>query len=168
MIVVVIMAILATLATYGVRGYIRISRTAEVTGVVQSIRGAQEAYREDTFTYLDVSDGSFDNRYPVGAPSGTTKFAWGDRGSTQGKRFAALGVQTSGPVMFGYACVAGGADTIPSAPDDVSKTFNWEGNKSAEPWYVIEAVGDQDDDEKTSKFVASSFTNGLYIENRME
>ena len=167
MIVVVIMAILATLATYGVRGYIRISRTSEVSAVVQSIRGGQEAYREDTFAYLDVSEGDYSKRYPVGAPKGTTRFAWGDTDSTQGVRMAALGVQTSGPVMFGYACVAGGPDTAPPSPD-THKSFNWAGASQAVPWYVIEAVGDQDDDDETSVFVASSFSNGLHIENRME
>jgi type IV pilus assembly protein PilA len=168
MIVVVIMAVLATLAVYGVRGYIRISRTSEVTAVVQSTKGAQEAYREDAFSYLDVST-TFDDGdlYPPGAPDGTTKFAWG-RLDGKGSRWAALGVQTSGPVMFGYACVAGAAGVTPIAPDDSGTTFNWAGTAATEPWYVVYAAGDQDGDDVKSVFVASSFTNDLYVYQRME
>ncbi len=166
MIVVVIIAVLATLAVYGVRSYIRVSRTSEVTSVVQSIRGAQEAYREETFSYLNVS-GNFTDVYPDGAPRGTDKFSWGDPAGS-GARWAALGVQPSGPVMFGYTCVAGAPNTNPLNPPAAGKTFNWAGTSSAEPWYVVRAIGDQDGDGEHSVFVASSFTNELYIYQQIE
>ncbi len=167
MIVVVIIAVLATLAVYGVRSYIRISRTSEVTAMVQSIRGAQEAYREETFSYLNVS-GNYTTMYPDGAPDGTNKFSWGvDSPPGVGAKWLALGVIPSGPVMFGYACVAGGPAVQPGNPPDSGKTFNW-ANATGEPWYVVRAVGDQDGDGIQSVFVASSFTNELYSYRRME
>jgi type II secretory pathway pseudopilin PulG len=165
MIVVVIIAILATLAVYGVRNYIKVSRTAEVTSVINSIRAGQESYREETFTYLDVS-GSYTDMYPDGAPDGTTKFAWGDTSDTKGQRFAALGVLPSGPVMFGYACIAGAPNVNPGDPDGAGKSFNWP--TPQEPWYVIRAAGNQDGDSDLAVFVASSFTNEIYYHNRTE
>jgi type II secretory pathway pseudopilin PulG len=170
MIVVVIIAILATLSVYGVRNYIKVSRTAEVTSVINAIRAGQEAYREETFQYLDVS-GSYTNLYPSGAPKGTTKYAWGDTGMVGGKdlgkNFAALGVSPSGPVMFGYACIAGAAGDDPGTPDGAGKTFNWP-SEPPEVWYVIRAAGDQDNDGEQSVFIASSFTNEIYYHQRIE
>lgn len=166
MIVVVIMAVLATLAVYGVGVYIKFSRTAEVSGVVNSIRAAQEAYREETHSYLSVSTG-YTDYYPK-APNGTDKSAWGDTSTATGERWAALGVQTSGPVMFGYVCLAGGRGTKPDDPPNAGKTFNWTASNSPEPWYVVYAVGNQDKDSVYSVFVASSFTNDLYEYQRSE
>jgi type II secretory pathway pseudopilin PulG len=175
MIVVVIIGVLATLAVYGVRNYIKVSRTAEVTSVVQSIRGAQEAFREETFTYLDVSGShnfTSSKIFPQGGyPIGRGKTGWGgdNAGNEVRERWAALGVQPSGPVMYGYSCAANGPNTNPVAPPTGEGTPSDWPTTSGEPWYVIWAVGSQDgDDGDYAHFVATSFTDGITMINRTE
>lgn len=170
MVVVVIMGVLATLATYGVRKYILSARASEAGVVLNAIRSAQEIYRQDTFTYLDVSDGDFSNLHPSTAP-GNFKRNWAGNGAHEAtsENFRQLGVQVSGPVWFGYGVVAGRTgDSVPSLPSDMEKTdFNFPGS-AAEPFYVAIAKGDLNGNGKFSYAIAHSWSQEVYIENEGE
>src|SRR5688572_6725608 len=74
MAVVVIVGILATVAVYGTRKYIRSSKTAEAVTMIDNIRAAEEAYRDETFRYLGLS--AFDNWHPRDTPAGSSVHDW--------------------------------------------------------------------------------------------
>lgn len=159
MIVVAIIAVLAAIGTYGVQAYIRHSRTSEAYHMITSIKAGEEAYRDETFAYLDVST-TYDNRAPAAPGPGKRGFAYGVASSTLLQNFAAIGVQPSSPVVFSYSVVAGAPGAAPAAPHP-DNDYNWVGQPAPGPWYVVLAVGDQDGDGTYSYFVGSSFTDEI-------
>lgn len=166
MIVVVIIAVLGTLAVYGVNKYIASAQTSEATAVLNSIRGAQEVYRQDTFLYLDVSAGDFANLHPSAVP-GDFKRNWAGDGDspTTSANFRELGVEVNGPVHYSYGCVAGRSGEWPEPPTNKSKAaFNFPANAN-EPFYVAVAKGDLDGDGLFSWVLTHSLSNELYLED---
>lgn len=168
MIVVAIVGVLGALATYSVTKYIQSTKTSEASGVINSIRGAQEMYRQDTFVYLDVSEGSFGNLHPSKKP-GSFKRSWkgdGDNAETS-RRFRELGVTVDAPLYYTYGAVAGKTgDSFPTPPTD-KKAFGLP-STATEPFYVIVAKGDVDGDGTFSYLLTHSLTNEVYIENEGE
>ena len=164
MLVVIMVGVLATLAVFGVRKYIFAAKTSEAINMIGSIKAAQEAYKDETYTYLDVSSGNLDSLYPMTAPA-NTEYHWVQPAHPNYARWSALGVGTSTAVQFGYAMVAGGpADAIPQPGTDL--VFTWPAPTG--PWYVVRAVGDQNDDGVLSQYVSSSFTTEISVENEGE
>jgi type IV pilus assembly protein PilA len=168
MVVVAIMGILATLAVYGVKKYVFAAGTAEPIEIINSVRAAQEAYKEETFGYKNVSDMS--SYYPftsltelknarkawTSGPSGAVQNAWNE-----------LGVQPSGSVEFGYACAAGKASTVTTpAQLGISQSLNYPA--TAPDWYVVRAVGDRNANGVLAIFVGSNFVDQIYSENDTE
>src|SRR5438477_9904342 len=110
MIVIVITALLAALAVYGVRKYLLTVKTAEAGEMITVIRGAQEAYRAETFSYKDVSgvnalSGSGTNYptfYPATAPLKRQKMSWGGGSDAVANAWRELGVSASAPVYYIY------------------------------------------------------------------
>lgn len=167
MIVVVIIGVLGTLAVYGVRRYIGSARASEAAAVLNSIRGAEEVYHQDTFAYLDVSGGSFANLHPS-VPPGAFKRSWagdGDHVATS-QNFRRLGVEVSGAVSFSYGVVAGRAgDPFPALPTKKSGAqFNFPAAASGD-FYVALAKADFNGDGDFSYVVTHSLTQELYSEN---
>lgn len=162
--VVAIVGILAMLSIYGVRRYIQASKASEFIAMVALIKAGQEAYRADTFTYLDVSGNStLSNYYPMSTPS-RKAYAWGDVSSAQGKAFQTLGVSPDAPVYLTYACAAGdGSKSIPSPGVSIA-TPNWPTTSNGAPWYVLRAFGDLDEDGVQSVYVSGSFTGQIIID----
>lgn len=158
--VVVIVGILATLATFAVRKYILSSKMSETYAIITQIKAAEEAYRDETFTYLDVSKGSYANLYPMTTP-GKKKVQWGGGSGDVADNWRALGVHTDGPVYFGYAVVAVQSGTLPEPP--TSKDFGFP--SSNEPQYCVLAKGDLDGDGTFSYVVSHSFSQEVYVEN---
>lgn len=155
-IVVAMVGVLAALATVGYRRYISSAKTGEATQMLGTIKASQEAFKAETFRYLDVSKGNLENYYPQGRPpSGSVKYAWeGGDPVFAGTNFKTLGVSSTGPVLYGYSCVAGAAsDDMPVLPlgfDDP------EWPDPGGPWYVAVAAGNLDGDEVYSGFMTSS------------
>ncbi len=169
MIVVAIVGILGAIATYGVRKYIQSTKTSEVGAVFNAIRGAQEIYKQDTFVYLDVSDGDYGNLHPSDTP-GAFKRNWaGDGDNPQvSANFRELGVMMDSPVYYTYAAVAGRTgDAIPVPPTDESDSFDFPAT-SDQPFYIVYAKGDLDGDGVFSYGVATSMNSAVYIENEGE
>jgi prepilin-type N-terminal cleavage/methylation domain-containing protein len=165
MIVVAIIAVLSTLAVYAVSGYIRSAKMSEAPEMIQSIKAAQESYKDETFTYLDVSE-SLDALYPIKRNAlGDKKAPWGGDDGDISKNWKALGVSTGTPLAFGYSSVAGTGGSLPSDTDvDLQATLNYPASPSG-PWYIVKALGNIDtSNDEFSVFIGSSFTDEIYSE----
>lgn len=162
MVVVAIVAALATLAVYGVRKYVFASKAVEPIYMIGQIKTAQEAWREEFNAYYDVST-SLSSYYPDNPNN--AKRHWVNPGHGDYQRWLFFGVSTPNPVQYGYVTKSGGpADTPPAM--GTTKVFNWPA--TGEPWFVVKAVGDLNQDSKYSMFVGSSFTQEIYAENDSE
>lgn len=160
MIVVAIVGVLAALGLVGFRRYLNASHSSEAINTIGSIKAAQESYRAETLSYLNVST-ALDKFYPVQDPT-DKKVAWGGAGNDDAN-WRRLNVAVDGPTYYGFACIAGlpgqavttgGIKTsIPTFPNPV------------EPWYLIQAKGNVDGDSVYMFALASSFTSGVYVEN---
>ena len=162
MIVVCIVAVLSALAVYGVRRYVAVSTTSEAIEIINSVRAAEEAYKDETFTYLGTTANL--TTYHPGAPTGG-KRSWAGTGDAA---WTQLGVHVSAPVKFGYACVVGAANaSVPSVGVSVPGNLGYP-TTSTTPFYIVKAVGDDDADGVYSVLVGSSFTDEIYSENTDE
>jgi prepilin-type N-terminal cleavage/methylation domain-containing protein len=168
MVVVAIIGVLATLAVYSVRKYVFAAKTAEPIEMINSIRAAQEAYRDETFAYLPVSGISSYFPYSGKTDLGNKKRSWESGAAAELTLWTRLGVRAGGPVQFGYACAAG--RTTDAVPDQaaltISRNLNYPAN--APTWFVARAAGDRDADGTLAIFVGSSFTDEIYSEGEAE
>jgi type IV pilus assembly protein PilA len=171
MITVVIVGIMATLATFGVMRYLRMAKTGEPVQMIGSIKSSQEAYRAEMLSYLDVSgakDISASSFYP-GATPGTKVFAWGDKSTAVGANFALLGVTSDAPVRFVYACAAGGPSDKPSVANlGATSVTNWPTAATGQQWYVVNAKGDLNGDGTKSSYASASFTGQIFMDQEGE
>ena len=133
--------------------------------MINAIKAAEEAYRDETFVYLDVS-GSLNSLYPNAAPD-NTKMSWNNPSGNNYNNWQTLGVDSTTAVQFGYAVVAGAAGAAPPNPGTTEQTFTWPA-PTTEPWYVIKAVGDRDEDGVQAIVVAHSFSSEVYVEREEE
>jgi type IV pilus assembly protein PilA len=166
MIVVVIVGILATLATFAVRKYIFSAKTSEAVSMMALIKAAEEAYKDETFAYLNVS-GSYENLYPMVTATalGQKKWQWGGD-APSADNWRTLGVHTTNPVQYGYAVVARRADEGGAvAEPPTTKRFGFPPNTDA---YVVLAQGDVNGNGTYSYVVGHSFNAEVYIENEGE
>ena len=170
MAVVVIVGILATLATYGLRKYIFSTKTAEAIHMIGSIKSAEESYRSETFKYAGVTNvnaiqpGSVGNFYPHGALPGPYKADWNNSGhGDYATVWGPLGVQSDSPVIFEYVIVAGDATgTLPVPTDFPTLSWGDRGSAPGGPWYVVAARADQNGDGTMSCFVSCNFTGEIF------
>jgi prepilin-type N-terminal cleavage/methylation domain-containing protein len=165
MAVVIIVGILAVVGMVSYRRFITSARTSEAVYMVGSIRTAEESYRAETLTYLDVSP-TIETYYPATTP-GKFKSAW-LKNPCDGlcARWRELGVTSDGPVVYGYAVKSGVAGGVPPALSMLNSAPVWQ--PTVEPWYVILACGDVDGKGAKSYVVGSSFTGEVYVENEGE
>src|SRR5450432_1694917 len=106
MVVVAMVSILAVLATYSVRKYLASSKKTEAIEMIGTMKADEEAYKDETFAYKDVT-GDIDKFYPASFKPGRAKMAWGGTVDAS-KNFQAIGVSAANPVLFVYSCVAAG------------------------------------------------------------
>lgn len=162
MIVVVIIAVLATLATYGVRNYILQAKTVEAREVIASIMAGQEAYFDEMFEYLDVSGGDPDAYYPDSPENadGTVKIQWGADSPDCADcltNLNALGVTVSQPVAFRYSSVADTSGSI-AKPSALSQDPFSNKSPATSDYYTVFAVSDlAGDGAPYSTYVGSSY-----------
>ncbi|HZU83878.1 MAG TPA: prepilin-type N-terminal cleavage/methylation domain-containing protein [Polyangiaceae bacterium] len=169
MVVVVIIGVLATLAVVGYRKLVQSSHVTEATNMVQSIRVAQEAYHAETQQYANIST-TLTSWYPNPNPSANRVWMWG--GSCAGTGacnidWNTLPLHVDGPVMFGYATVAGPANSSPPAlPTGIPTTIQLP-SPSPTDWYVVTAMCDLDGDPGTPDTIVltTSWTNQVFTFN---
>jgi type IV pilus assembly protein PilA len=167
MIVVVIVGILATLAVVGYRKLVQSSHVSEATGMVQSIRVAQEGYHSETQQYANVSN-SLTDYYPA-APQHLVVTAWGGPCTNCASvAWSALPVHVDGPVMFGYATVAGLAGNAPApAQVDVNSSPLVFPAAPSTDWYIIAACADLDGnaaEPNNTHVYGTSWTNQIFVD----
>jgi type IV pilus assembly protein PilA len=167
MIVVVIVGILATLAVVGYRKIVESAHVSEATGMVHNIRVAQEAYHAETQSYANVS-ALITSWYPA-TPVHGIQTGWGVAcgGKCQaGMDWSMLPVRVDGPVLFGYATVAGTPATNPPASVAYQNATAVVPQNLTTDWYVIAAAGDLDSSITTGTLVVgSSWTNQISVLN---
>ena len=159
MTVVSIVGVLATLATFGVRKYLLQAKKAESISMLTQIRGAEEAYRDETFSYLGLTDLSV--WHPTSAPD-SSKRMW-DSASTTAKTtvFDPLGVRANGPVAYSYTVFAGTAGTtLPTIP--TTKVFNFP--TPTAPFYIAMARADLNGDGTYTYALTHSDSDEIYLD----
>ena len=166
MVVVVIVGILAAIGVQLFRGHVYSSRSAEAVAMIQSIRSAQERWKAENGSYLDVST-SLTNTYPMAAP-GKTLYHWDQPSGNDYLKWRLLAPTTSGPVMFGYATKAGPAFAAMISPTTAGHPGWPAATQQREPWFVVQATGDTDEDGNKSYYVGSSVNGEVYRENEGE
>jgi prepilin-type N-terminal cleavage/methylation domain-containing protein len=160
MIVVVIMGVLAGLASYGVRKYLLEAKRGEAIGLLTQIRAAEEAYKDERFVYLGGDD--FETWHPTDDPGGK-KFGWGFGDNAMSRVFAELGVVSDGPVEYAYAVVAGTVgSSIPSIPMTINPAFS----APTGPFYIAMAKADLNDDGLYTYAIAHSDTNTIAVDDK--
>jgi type IV pilus assembly protein PilA len=173
MIVVVIIGVLATLATVGYRKLIVSSHISEATNMVQNIRVAQEGYHSETQQYANISasvvSGPF---YPATTPSGCSGgpcskavTGWGAVCGGQcnsGMDWSMLPLHVDGPVMFAYATTAGPANTTPA---DKSVSVNGKPLTFPAPstvdWFIVSATCDLDNSGSAAGTIGNTNVYGM-------
>lgn len=163
MIAVAIIGVLAVLAIMGFRKYLNAAHSSEAINIIGAIKAAQESYRAETLSYLNVST-TLDTFYPRADPN-DRKMAWANPSGSNYDKWRILNVDTGGPVLYSFATISG----LPNqaVPTGAIKTVQKPNFPTApvEPWYLIQAVGDVDDDNVNFYAIASSFSADVYIEN---
>ena len=164
MVVVAIVGILAVIGVALLREYVFSSKAIEVSTTVQAIRAAEERWRAENQTYLNVtSDGG--GWYPMTEP-GKELYAWERPSHQDFQRWKLLNPSVSGSVQFGYRVNAGLPGVNLTQPEGIET--GWAATTPDEPWYVIQALADQDDDGIKCRAVASSSSGGIHIINEGE
>ncbi len=163
MVVVMIVGVLAVIAVVAIRSYMVAARANEAAAMIQSIRAAQEAYRAETNTYLDVSTSST-SWHPATTPDQNRRPFATDGSTAQGLRWNLLNPSAPGEgVRWGYVTKAGPAGSTPTPNPLVysGRQFTWPA-APRQPWYYIAAMGDTDGDGKFGFMVATSLSGELH------
>jgi type IV pilus assembly protein PilA len=165
MIVVIIVGILATLAVVGYRKLVQAAHISEAQQMVQDIRAAQESYHSETQQYANISKDLI-TYYPNGSPNGRTITGWGAQCSACVTDWAVLPLHVDGPVLFGYASIAGPANTTPAtASVKVNGQIITFPAPSPIDWFVVAAGSDLNNDGTVGTFVyTTSWANQVYVD----
>jgi type IV pilus assembly protein PilA len=175
LVVVAMVGILAALAIVGYRKYIASAGTSEALAMVQQIRLAETERKSEMLRYQGCSGcgaagcipggGSLTNYYPMAAPN-SKKYTWSWPSHPDYECWRALNVRTDAMVRFGYAVVAGDAADPVIQPSGFTSLVAFQ--QPNEPWYVIQAVGDRDEDNVFARLAANSWSNEVYVEDDTE
>ncbi len=157
MAVVVIVGILAALAIVGFRRYLLAAKSGEALQMIGAIRAAEESYRAEALVYMNVSN-DLSLLFPMTTPT-DKKWGWGGDANGLGANWRVLNVNPDGPVIYGYAVVAGGPGSVTATGIGLTNPFPATAN---EPWYIVQATGDVDNNTVTSVFVSSSFSSEIF------
>jgi type IV pilus assembly protein PilA len=167
MVVVIIVGVLATLAVVGYRKLVMESHISEAQQMVQDIRAAQESYHAETQQYANISN-DLKSYYPNATPNGRTKTGWGAQCQTvcvSGMDWAMLPLHVDGPVLFGYATVAGAANTTTPAQVTINGQALAFPATSAVDWFIVAAGSDLDSDGTVgTKVYTTSWANQVYVD----
>jgi type IV pilus assembly protein PilA len=166
--VVAMIGILAALALVGYRRYLHASHSGEAKEIIGQIHVAEASYKSETLGYLSCST-SLTDWYPA-KPNGK-KRNWVNPGHSDITCWRMLNVGVDSPTVFGFAVVAGAPAEDPKtkAPPSTARKPAFPPSPT-EPWYLVQAAGDQDGDGvHFSYFLSSSFQpSEIYVENESD
>lgn len=177
LVVVAMIGVLAALGIVGYRKYIASAGTSEAMAMIQLIRHGEAQYKIDAMQFLGCAGcgaagcaqgaGSLTAYYPQSNNTPNhQKFSWEQPGHSDYGCWRQLNVRSDGAVRFGYAVVAGGPTDTVAQPTGLTGLGALQ--QPTEPWFVIQAAGDRDDDGVLALLVGNSWTNEVYIENDTE
>jgi prepilin-type N-terminal cleavage/methylation domain-containing protein len=172
MTVVAIVGILAVIGVASFRARVFGSKTTEALAMMQSIRAAEERWRADNLTYLNVTQtGTW---YPA-TPTARTRRMFFNAATTNcgvpvvntdDCRWKLLNPAITGPTEFGFILTAGPPETAMTAPQPQATPSNWGGwPTNNDHWFVLQAIADADGDGVFAKFLSSSIRGDVYREN---
>jgi Tfp pilus assembly protein PilE len=169
MIVVAIVGILAVLAIVAYRRWIFTAYMAEAHDMLSNIRSAEESFRAENGTYLNVSGGlGLNYTYPAAVP-GAFKTSWGGACGNCAVSWSTLNVESKAPVAFGYSVVADSQASDAHVPTSITldnATVNVA--PPTYPAYAAEAVGDVDGNQIYCHVFVFSGTNQFFVDNEGE
>ena len=172
MAVVIITAVLATLAVFGVRKYVYSSKTTEAIHMIGSIKSAEESYRSETFRYAGTDPGNLDSGahfFPKGEKPGQYKASWSPNGPDYATVWGPLGVISDSPVLFEYVVVAAPSGALVAPPSDCTGvSWGTAGSANTGPYYIVKAQSDQNGDGKMSCFTSCNLTGEIFRANEDE
>jgi type II secretory pathway pseudopilin PulG len=167
MFVVILVGVLAMIATVAYRKWVRSSYIGEAQNMLGNIRTAEEAFRAENTGYLNVS-ATLTTLYPPGNPPGTHTADMATQWDSTTPGWAALNIYAGAPVRFGYAVIAN--NDLVTAPPAV--VFNNGAlvdlaAMKGQPWFIATAVCDLDDNAATpdTTLFAVSGTNIISVNN---
>ena len=176
MIVVVIVGVLAMLAVVAYRRWVRSSYLSEGQDMVSNIRVAEEAFAAENSVYLDVSGGlGTGHTYPLTTPT-SSKTIWGGAcGSCPNQKsdgtpitWASLNVQSSAPVIFGYAVIADQAVSPSTRVGTIKvngQTLDYSAMANGAPWFFVEADANiSGDGASYTRVYGMSWTNRIFVD----
>jgi type IV pilus assembly protein PilA len=170
LIVVAMVGVMAALATVGYRKYLHSAQASEAKSMIQGIRAAEEAYKAEMLTYLSCS-ASLTDYYPNATPN-DSKWNWirpGDGRYDGPNGWQRLNVQADAPVKFGYAIVAGIGGNVATPSQMAKLPTGWPPVPNpGQPWYVVIAAGDRNNNSKFAYFLSTSFSAEIATENEDE
>ncbi len=162
MVVVVLVGVLALLATMAYRRWIRSSYLGEAHDMLANIRASEETFRAENTGYLNVST-DLATLYPAAMPTGNIKTQWGDNPGL----WTSLNINPNGPVRFGYAVIADNLNAVAlPAVQNQGKAVDISGMQG-QPWFVATAVCDIDNDTSTpsTTLYVMSGNNSILVNN---
>jgi prepilin-type N-terminal cleavage/methylation domain-containing protein len=160
MTVVAITGVLAAIGTILVHKHFAHAKTTEAVATIEAIREAEGARLAETGNYQSCSPLTGTPWYPA-APDGTLH-SFNMPSHPNWASWQQLHVSRPDGTRFGYLVHAGNPGSTLPTPVTANRP-TWP--TPADPWFVIQAAGDQDADQKYTLLIATSFTGELYIEN---
>lgn len=133
--------------------------------MVNEIKAAEEAYRDDTLTYLGATGAPFQNWHPnTTAGQDSMKANWlGGIPNPATQALTELGVMSSGPVYFRYTVVAGDSGAVPSVNPLLSEPLAMP-TTSDDPFYIVVARADLDGDGVFQHVIGQSFNSSIVVD----
>lgn len=165
MVVVSIAGILAALAFASMTKQVVAAWRVEGLSMIQSIRVAEERWRAEHMTYLNVS--TPDAWYPADPRTDSTRLSpfyfAAPGGHDDQDEWLALRPTAPGPVRFGFLVNAGPGGSVMTAPSLPGTAVIWPPNNN--DWYVIQALGETDSDGDCIYLRASSLHGDVIVED---
>lgn len=166
MVVVLMMGILAALGMYSYDSDMVEARNTEGLAVLRAISAAQEAYRAENQVYKsigsDVSSAT-SGFYPPGTPGMEMLQFWGWGGDEAEWQELAPEVPTL--VQYRFRTKAGLPGETPTGFLNVTGVAF---PATVEPWYTVEAWGDNDGNGCPNVMIVTSFNTKVHHTNRTE
>jgi type IV pilus assembly protein PilA len=157
---IVIVGLLASLATVGYRKYMDGARMSEALATIQAIRVSEETVRRETGRYLNAS--ASNTYYPMNTNFGKVRVPWDAPGHSDYNNWRILEVAVDGPMRFGYKVNAGRPGVPIATPIQLSPVPQLP-TPPTDEWYIVQAKGDPNEDGKPTHLLAASFSSELVI-----
>lgn len=167
MAVVAITGILSAIVIMLVTKHMRAAATIDAVAGMQAIRSAEESYKAENGSYLNVSRTNGPVWFPAQNP-GTTEYSWNQSqspGHPDWQWWSRLGLRRE-KTRFGYIANAG----LPGEKFQGSQLtgYNFSNVALTEPWYVIQMKGNRDNDTTFAYGLIHSFNTDTFLQDEDE